>query len=136
MNKTINYDFRLPSNTWKRHLETRAANVWDLVQSDQSPFHACLCCFFLSERSSYEIRTSVRSNTNNRLFNLEEGLLQTHSYIFSHSINLRGLPLSSTTVTLHYLPWCMRSTVRCGQTPTTVTCSELFQICCRVIDAP
>jgi len=34
LNETKNYDFILPSNTCKRHLETRAANVWDLVQSD------------------------------------------------------------------------------------------------------
>jgi len=28
----------LPSKVCQRHLETRAANVWDFVQSDQSPF--------------------------------------------------------------------------------------------------
>jgi len=34
-NETTNYDFILPSKTCQRHLETRAANVWDLVRSDQ-----------------------------------------------------------------------------------------------------
>jgi len=33
-----NYDFILPSKAYQRHLETRASNFWDLVQSDQSPF--------------------------------------------------------------------------------------------------
>jgi len=33
--ETTNYDPILLSNTPKRHLETSAANIWDLVQSDQ-----------------------------------------------------------------------------------------------------
>jgi len=36
-NETTNYDFILPSKTHQRHLETRAANFWDL-KSHQSPF--------------------------------------------------------------------------------------------------
>jgi len=37
-NETTNRDFILPSKTCQRRLKTRAANVWDLVQSDQAPF--------------------------------------------------------------------------------------------------
>jgi len=33
LNETTNYDFILPSKTCQRHLQTRAANVWDLVQA-------------------------------------------------------------------------------------------------------
>jgi len=44
-NETINYDFILPCKTCQRHLETRAANVWDLVQSDQPPFRKNLYVF-------------------------------------------------------------------------------------------
>ena len=38
-----------------------------------------------------------------------------HSCFFSHSMKLRGLPLSAVTVLLHYLPRCLRSTVTCGK---------------------
>jgi len=31
------------------------------------------------------------------------------------------LPLSAVTVSLHYLPRSLRSTVACGKTPTNVT---------------
>jgi len=37
-NKSTNYDFILPSMTYQGYLETRAANIWDLVESDQSTF--------------------------------------------------------------------------------------------------
>ena len=33
--KTTNYDLILPRKTRQRHLETSAANVWDLDNSDQ-----------------------------------------------------------------------------------------------------
>ena len=49
-------------------------------------------------------------------------------YLFSHSIKLRGLPLSATTVSLRHLPRCLRSAVTCGKTPSTVTSSEPFKI--------
>jgi len=35
-NYIANDDFILPTKTSQRHLETRAANAWDLVQTDQS----------------------------------------------------------------------------------------------------
>ena len=35
-NQITNYDFILPTETCQRHLETRAVNVWYLVQTDQS----------------------------------------------------------------------------------------------------
>jgi len=57
-----------------------------------------------------------------------EALLQIHSYLFSHSIKLRGLPLSAITVSLRHLPRCLRSAVTCGKTPSTVTSSEPFKI--------
>jgi len=60
-------------------------------------------------------------------------MLVFHSCFFSRNIKLRDLPLSTATVSLQYLPRCLRSTVTCGKTPTTVTWSEPFKICCRVI---
>ena len=51
-------------------------------------------------------------------------LPQLHSCLFSHSIKLRGSPLSAVTVTLHYLPRRLASSVTCSKTPTTVTWSE------------
>ena len=35
-NESPNYDFIILGNICQRHLRTRAANVWDLVQGDQS----------------------------------------------------------------------------------------------------
>jgi len=35
-NQITNYDLILPTETCQRHLETRAAKVWYLVQTDQS----------------------------------------------------------------------------------------------------
>jgi len=43
------------------------------------------------------------------------------------------LPLSAVTVSLHYLPRCLRSKVTSGKTPTIVTWSEHQKICCLVI---
>jgi len=40
--ETRNYDFILPSKICQRHVETKAANTWELVQSDQSPFQKTL----------------------------------------------------------------------------------------------
>jgi len=48
-------------------------------------------------------------------------------------VNLRGLPLSAVTDSLHYLPKCLRSTVTCDKTPTTVTWNASSKICCLVI---
>ena len=48
-------------------------------------------------------------------------------------LNLRALPLSAVNVSLHCLPRCLRSIVKCGKTPATVTWSASSKICCRVI---
>jgi len=48
-------------------------------------------------------------------------------------LNLRGLPLSAVSVSLHYLPRCLRSIATCGKTPTTVTWSASSKICWHVI---
>jgi len=66
-------------------------------------------------------------HTNNWFFKLVVALLQIHSCFFSHSI-LRGLLLLVVTVSLPYLPRCLRSTVTCKKTPTT-TLSEPFVPC-------
>jgi len=79
---------------------------------------------------SYSLRHIA--HTNNGFFKLVEALLQIHSCFFSHSIKLRSLPLSAVTVSLDYLPRCVRSTITCGKRPTTVTWSDLLKICCRV----
>ena len=47
--------------------------------------------------------------------------------------NLRALPLSAFTVSLHYLPRRLHSIVTCGKTPTTVTWSASSKICYHVI---
>jgi len=84
------------------------------------------CCLTLSHIGHTRI--------NNGFFMLFEALLKIQS-CFSHSINVRGLPLSAVTVTLHYLTRCLRSTVTCNKTPTIVTWSEHLKICCHVIVA-
>ena len=40
--------------------------------------------------------------------------------------------LSAVTVSLKYLPRCLRSAATCPKTPTTVTQSELLKTCCHV----
>jgi len=42
-------------------------------------------------------------------------------WCFLHSIKLFGLPLSAVTVSLRYLPRCLRSTVTGGKTPIAAT---------------
>jgi len=61
---------------------------------------------------SYSLRHigHTRSHTFNGYFKLVVALLYIHSGFFSHSIKLRGLPLSPVTVSLHYLPRYLRST--------------------------
>ena len=54
---------------------------------------------------------------------------------FSHSIKLFGLLLSAVTVSLHYLPRCLRSTATGGKTHIAATWREpLKNCCCHVID--
>ena len=60
-------------------------------------------------------------------------MLPFHSGFFSHSIKLRGLPLSAVTVSLHYLPTCQRSAITCVEVPATVTWSEYLKIWCRIL---
>jgi len=43
------------------------------------------------------------------------------------------LPLSAVTISLHYLPRCLRTKVTCGKTPNIMTWSEHYKICCHVI---
>jgi len=44
-----------------------------------------------------------------------------------YECNVRGLPLSAVTVTLHYLSRCLRSKVTRNKTSTIVTWSEHFE---------
>jgi len=48
-------------------------------------------------------------------------------------LNLRALPLSAVTVSLHYLPRRLHSMVTCGKTPSTITWSASSKICWHVI---
>jgi len=48
-------------------------------------------------------------------------------------LNLRALPLSAFTVSLHYLPRCLHSLVTCGKMPITATWSASSKFCCHVI---
>ena len=65
LNETTNYIFILPGKTSQHHLlETRSANVWALVQSDQSPFIKTLFVFtgfFMG--SAHHKRASKVANT-------------------------------------------------------------------------
>jgi len=49
------------------------------------------------------------SHTNNGFFKLVEPLKPIHSYFFSHSMKLCGLPLSAVIVSSHYRPRCLRA---------------------------
>ena len=68
---------------------------------------------------------------NNGFHKLVDALLHIHSCFFSHMM-IRDLPLSAVTVSLHYLPRCLRSSVTCNKTPTT-TSSEHFKVSFHVI---
>jgi len=57
-NKTTNYDIILSTRTSQHHLETRAANVWDLIQSDKTLL--VFAVFFCGECSLYINWTSIR----------------------------------------------------------------------------
>jgi len=48
-------------------------------------------------------------------------------------INLRGLLQSAVTVSLLYLPRCLRLIVTCGKTPNTATWSASPKIFCHVV---
>jgi len=50
------------------------------------------------------------NHPNNGFFKLVETLLHIRSSFFSQSINVRGLPLSAVTVSLHCLTRSLRST--------------------------
>ena len=57
-----------------------------------------------------------QSHTNNGFFKLVEALLHIYSCFFSHSVKLQYTwltAISSVTVSLHYLPRCLCSTVTC-----------------------
>jgi len=45
------------------------------------------------------------------------------SLLHSRSIKCFGLLLSAVTISLHYLPRCLRSTVTCGKIPIAATWS-------------
>ena len=77
---------------------------------------------------SYSFRHIGHTNTNNGFFKLVEAFLRIHLCFFPRNIKLRGLPLSTVTALLHYLPRCLRSTVTSGKRPATVTCSEPLKI--------
>ena len=77
----------------------------------------------------------TQSRTSNWFSKLVEALLQIYWCFFSHNIKIRGLPLSAITVSLHYLPTCLRSTVACNKTPITVNGSEPLKIRCHIIVA-
>ena len=95
--------------------------------------HVIFCCM---KRSLYKCSLPLRhighTRTNNGVFKLVEALLQTHSCFFSQSTNLMYVSYryEDVTVSLHYLPRCVRSTVSCNKTPATVILSEALQVCC------
>jgi len=78
--------------------------------------HIVLYCVkrSLHKRVGFTIHSGtqvMQSHTNSAFFKIVEALLQIHSCFFSRSTNLRGLPLIAVTVSLHYLPRWLRSTV-------------------------
>jgi len=68
-----------------------------------------------------------------RLLKLVERLLWVYWCFLTLSIKLRAFPISAVTVSLHYLPRCLRSTATCSKTPATVTWSKTLKICSHVI---
>ena len=61
----------------------------------------------MAQTSSY---ATGHNRTNNGFFKLVETLLQVYSCFFSHSINVRGLPLSAVDSLLHWLTRSLRWT--------------------------
>jgi len=58
---------------------------------------------------------------------------QDHNLAVTHNIQLRGLPLSAVTVSLHYLPRYLRSTPACGKMPVIVTWSDLQRFAAMIL---
>jgi len=59
-----------------------------------------------------------------------------NSILINHKITYDAipcLPLSAVTVSLHYLPRCLHSTVTYSKMPNIVTLSEFYKICCHFI---
>ena len=75
------------------------------LQSPLGPFRQVL---LLAQTSSH---ATGHNRTNNRFFELVETLLQIHSCFFSHSINVRDLPISAVISSLHYQTRGLRSTL-------------------------
>ena len=92
---------------------------------------ACISVVWLSCSLRYIGHT--QSHTNNGLLKLVEPLQWVQWCFLTHSIKLRAFPISAVTVSLHYLPRCLRSAVTSGKTPTTVTWGKPLKICCHVI---
>ena len=74
------------------------------------------------------------------IFKLVETLLQIHTCFFSHSRNVRSLPLSAVTSRCITVQVCVQqcnktpaATVTCTKTPAIVTWSEPLKICCYAI---
>ena len=73
-----------------------------------------------------QVRHIGHTHTNNGFFKLVEALLQIHSCFFSHSVKLRGLPLSAVTVSLNYQPKLPAFRIHMRQTSATQGCHINF----------
>jgi len=120
-NETTKLFFGLRSKTCQRHLETWAANVWELTQKPELNLNGQRhITTSMHRRISHVVLYGVKRSlleriadywgilarqydTNIRFFKLVEALLQNYSWFFSYSIKLRGLPPSAVIVLLHYL---------------------------------
>ena len=74
--------------------------------------------------------------TYNGFFKLVSGSIPTDSVVILFTQNkstVRDFPLSAVTVSLLYLPRCLRSAITCNKTLTSATTSETLKICCHII---
>ena len=78
------------------------------------------CMKRILHKFSLTLRHIGHTRTNNGFFKLVEALLQTHSCFFSQVQMYVAYPYQHVTVSLHYLPRCVRSRVSCSKTPANV----------------
>jgi len=71
------------------------------------------------------------TRTHNGFFKLVEALLCRLTHASFRKVQMYvAYRYQHVTVSLHYLPRCVRSTVPCNETPATVIESEPLQVCC------
>jgi len=85
-------------------------------------------------KCSLTLKNIGHTRANNGFFKLVEALLCRLTHAFFHKVQMYvAYRYQHVTISLHYLPRCLRSTVSCNKPPDTVMYSEPLQVCCHGI---